>query len=423
MPGLAHSSLISISTLCNNGCTATFTNTTCNIYYNQRLVLTGERNHGTNLWRLPITPTTAPTRPPSTPTTTPTPQQAHNVHTITHIQNRVLKYMHQAFFFPPIQTLLRAAHLGFLDTCPFLDAETISKHLPKSPATAKGRMRLHPKNQRPTPPFNNTPVNANIFCFAALADKNKGTIYTDCTSNLPTRALDNQQLFFVAYHYDINYIFALPIPSTKGDDIIAAFTKLFNDLTAKGFAPTFNVTDNQAAAAIKTFVTSRNCVIQFVEPNNHRVNAAERAIQTFKNHFISGLCTTDINFPLQLWNHLAHQAEITCNLLRRSRLNPHISAYHQLHGHKYNWSAHPLAPPGTRALVLNPPALRTSWGPRAIDAWYCGPAMDHYRCSNFYVPETRSMRITATFELYPTHCSLPRVTPYEHTGIVFNELV
>ncbi len=49
--------------------------------------------------------------------------------------------------------------------------------------------------------------------------------------------------------------------------------------------------------------------------------------------------------------------------------------------------------------------------------------MDHYRCCNFYVPETRAMLITATFELYPTYCSLPTVTPHEHTGIVFNELI
>ena len=131
----------------------------------------------------------------------------------------------------------------------------------------------------------------------------------------------------------------------------------------------------------------------------------------------------DINFPLQLWNHLAHHAEIRCNLLRCSQLNPNILAYHQLHDHKYNWNAHPLAPPGTRALIVNPPALQTSWGPCAIDAWYCSLAMDHYCCSNFYVPETRAMRIMATFELYPTHCSLPTVSPNEHTNIVFSELL
>ena len=63
---------------------------------------------------------------------------------------------------------------------------------------------------------------------------------------------------------------------------------------------TFNVNTSPFAGREGKFVTSRNCAIQFVEPHNHRVNAAERAIQTFKNHFISGLCTTDINFPLHL---------------------------------------------------------------------------------------------------------------------------
>ena len=61
--------------------------------------------------------------------------------------------------------------------------------------------------------------------------------------------------------------------------------------------------------------------------------------------FISGLCTTDIAFPFQLWNHLATQTEITCNILRRSCINPTISAYEQLHGCKYDWNAHPLPPP------------------------------------------------------------------------------
>ena len=135
VPSLAHSSLISISTLCNDGCTATFTDKFCSIWYNNCLVLQGNRDPGTNLWQLTITPTNTPT-----PTSTTAPRHlANSIHTITHILNRV-KYMHQAFFCPPIQTLLRAAHLGFLDTCPFLDLDTITKHLSKSPATAKGGM-------------------------------------------------------------------------------------------------------------------------------------------------------------------------------------------------------------------------------------------------------------------------------------------
>jgi hypothetical protein len=69
-----------------------------------------------------------------------------------------------------------------------------------------------------------------------------------------------------------------------------------------------------------------------VEPNNHRVNAAERAIQTFKDHFVSALATTDSDFPLQLWDRLTQQVVTTLNLLRPSRIDPTKSAYEALHG-------------------------------------------------------------------------------------------
>jgi len=136
--------------------------------------------------------------PANTHTPAPT-NYANNVHTMPHLQNRV-KYMHQAFFCPPIQTLLRAANLGFLDNIPFLQPDLIHKHLTPSSATAKGRLKLTPTGHYSTRshPAASTPKMADIFCFAALADKQHGTFYTDCTGKLPARALDGQQLFFVA---------------------------------------------------------------------------------------------------------------------------------------------------------------------------------------------------------------------------------
>jgi len=230
-------------------------------------------------------------------------------------------------------------------------------------------------------------------------------------------------MFFIAYDYDTNYIFALPLVSTSDSEILEAFKQVHQMLTKKGYKPIFNVMDNQAAAPIKAFMESQNGTVQFVEPNNHHVNAAERAIQTFKNHFISGLCTTDPKFPFQLWNHLTHQAAITCNILQRSRINPDISAYEQLHGANFDWNAHPMAPPGTRAVIHSLPLTRTSWGPRGIDAWYCGPSANNYPCNHFYVPDTRAMRILGTFELYPVHCQLPTLSPEEHTQQVAHKLV
>ena len=61
-------------------------------------------------------------------------------------------------------------------------------------------------------------------------------------------------------------------------------------------------------------------------------NLAERAIQIFQNHFISGLCSTHPDFPVNLWDKLLPQAELTLNLLRPSRIQPHLSAYAQLYG-------------------------------------------------------------------------------------------
>jgi hypothetical protein len=60
---------------------------------------------------------------------------------------------------------------------------------------------------------------------------------------------------------------------------------------------------------------------QLVPPGMHRRNAAERAIRTFKNHFIAGLSSIDKDFPLHLWDQLLPQAILSVNLLRGSRLH------------------------------------------------------------------------------------------------------
>jgi hypothetical protein len=40
---------------------------------------------------------------------------------------------------------------------------------------------------------------------------------------------------------------------------------------------------------------------QLAPPHVYRRNAAKRAIRTFKNHFVAGLCSTDKHFALHLW--------------------------------------------------------------------------------------------------------------------------
>jgi hypothetical protein len=148
-----------------------------------------------------------------------------------------------------------------------------------------------------------------------------------------------------------------------------AYKQNFDKLTQKGFKPKLNVMDNQATRYIKTFLTQEDCELQLVEPQNHRVNAAERAIQTFKDAFISALATTDKDFPLQLWDRLTPQVITTLNLMRASRVDPSKSAYEVLYG-DYDWNRYPLAPLGCRAVVYEDGDTRGSWASRGVDGWY-----------------------------------------------------
>ena len=165
--------------------------------------------------------------------------------------------------------------------------------------------------------------------------------------------------------------------------MLEAFQSVYYYPFKRNFKPKLHVMDNECSKEIKTFIENENNVtLQFVEPHEHRANAAERSIQTFKNHFFSGLCTVNKLFLMQIWCELLQQAEISINLLRSSHKNPKSSAYALLEG-EFNFNKTPLAPPGTKALVFSDPDTRTSWETHAKDAWCVGPALNHYRCSPF----------------------------------------
>ena len=65
---------------------------------------------------------------------------------------------------------------------------------------------------------------------------------------------------------------------------------------------------------------------------------------------------------------------------------------------------------------------RGSWASRGVDAFYLGPAKDHYRCHVYYIPETRAYRISGSTELFPQHCQLPSLTQHQHFRALTDEL-
>ena len=139
-----------------------------------------------------------------------------------------------------------------------------------------------------------------------------------------------------------------------------------------------------------------------------------RAIQTFKNHFIAGLASVSKNFPIHIWCRLLPHCLLTLNLLRTSRINPKLSAYAQLHG-AFDFNRTPLAPPGTKIIIHDKPAIRGSWATRGYEGWYIGPALNHYRCHTIYANNTAHEQVADTVDFPHTtekcHTDHPRKTP------------
>jgi hypothetical protein len=108
--------------------------------------------------------------------------------------------------------------------------------------------------------------------------------------------------------------------------MIKTYQILWARITAsKSVRPKTHVLDNEALEAFKKEI-EKNCKIQLVPPDNHRQNLAERAIQTFKNHFKSIITGVDDSFPMRLWYKLLPQTIPTLNLLQQSNVAPTVSA-------------------------------------------------------------------------------------------------
>ncbi len=120
-----------------------------------------------------------------------------------------------------------------------------------------------------------------------------------------------------------------------------------------------------------------------------------------------------MDFPIQLWDKLAPQVQDSINLLQCSRVDPTKSVYEILEG-LYNWNQYPLAPLGTKAVIYEDANTRALWAPHGLDAWLLGPSRDHYCCNLYYVPESKSYRISGSVDLFPQHCIAPAFTPVTH---------
>ena len=420
-PSLKSASLLSIGQLCDSNCSALFTKKDLTIFDSTNApVLKGQRNETDGLWDVNL-PSQQPLEPASSPTQPK--YSAHAVLNLNQTKSELARYLHAAAGCPTKSTFIQAINNGNFVTWPGLTSNLISKHLPPSIPTIKGHIKQEQQNLRSTKP--SVPVvkiepetppdqeDKTGECYVTIATKESGTTYSDLTGRYPITSSRGNQYIVICYDYDTNSIQAKPTKTRNAAEIRDATIAMLTQLSISGHAPKLHILDNEASSILKKSLLKHKIQYQLVPPHIHRRNAAERAIQTFKAHFITCLCTADPEYPAKEWDRFLPQSVITLNLLRNCRFNPKLSAHTALH-RVFDYNKTPLAPLGTKVVIHEKTDKRKTWSTHGTDGWYIGPALEHYRCVDCYVPATHSTRIADTVAFIPTVVPIPSTSTEDY---------
>ena len=128
--------------------------------------------------------------------------------------------------------------------------------------------------------------------------------YGDITGSFPFKSSRGNQYIYIIYDYDSNYILAEPIKTRQAREIALTWEKMYVRLSKNGHQVSHFILDNECSDDLKRSFKKYNITYQLVPPNIHRRDAAERAICTFRSHFLSGLATCDPDFPVTEWDRL-----------------------------------------------------------------------------------------------------------------------
>ena len=181
--------------------------------------------------------------------------------------------------------------------------------MPPSTNTAKGRLtqeRSHlqstkldaiiedsnPKSEK---------INVRTKCYMAKIQKFTPTekSYGDLCGCFPVQSSRGNNYVMVVYSYDANTILAEPLKNRSAGEIVKTWNILNEKLEKAGVSPLIYILDNKISKEFKQALYKKGIKYQLVPPHIHRANAAERAIQTFTDHFSAGLASCNFKFPLR----------------------------------------------------------------------------------------------------------------------------
>ena len=127
----------------------------------------------------------------------------------------------------------------------------------------------------------------------------------------------------ICYADNCNAILAHPIKNRSAIELLQAYQHFYTKLCSTGLVPQMHKWDNEMSADYKEFIVTQNAVVEYVQPDNHRINIAKWAIQTWKNRFTAGLSSLPKSFPITYCCWFIDQVNISLNLLQKNLANLH----------------------------------------------------------------------------------------------------
>ena len=67
--------------------------------------------------------------------------------------------------------------------------------------------------------------------------------------------------------------------------------------------------------------------------------------------------------------------------------------------------------------------IKSSWGARALEAWYIGTTWDHYMCLKLQVLTTGGIRFSGQYKIYPQHSHVPIEKPNDEATRKSRDLI
>ena len=342
--------LLGVAPFTQAGCEAHLTNTATTITNDGAFVLSASKSPAEQLWKIDLAQL-------------PLPAVANLAIRMQSIQERV-NYFQCLLGNRPISTITKALQRNYIRTVegwPAVTASQFTTHAKNVPAIAIGHLQEHRKNVGSTrkrhtltplvdsAPPDTDPDEINQELPHIWIRRIDNSVHADAKT-LQKYNSDGRYLMHFVFN---NYHHVEICSSLDGADTADAYRKGLEFFESKGHLVDFIRIDNTTSPHLRLLLFRRTFAnkplkLEYVNVGDHRRNKAEKSIQLIERAYLSTIASMDASFPSTRRLTILPQLEITVNHLVGWSPNQLVSAYHGLHGHRYDFNAHPFTIAGCR---------------------------------------------------------------------------